>query len=76
MCFTGRRKLKSRQLPTKNVAGAAKWLETNVKISHLCFRGARKLKAADFYSKSRGSSQMVRNHSKNQPYVLQGRAEA
>ena len=37
----------------------------------MCFRGGRgSLKAASFQSKSHGSSKMVRDHCKNQPYVL------
>ena len=33
------------QASIQKAAGAAKWSETMVKISHMCFRGARKLKS-------------------------------
>ena len=64
------------QASTQKAAGAAKRSETILKISHMCFRGARKRKSCKLPLKNRGSSQMVRNHFKNQPYVLQGGAEA
>ena len=33
------------QASIQKAAGAAKWSETIIKISHMCFRGARKLKS-------------------------------
>ena len=55
----GRAEAQKPQASTQKAAGAAKWSETIVKISHMCFRGAQKLKSRSFHSKSRGSSQMV-----------------
>ena len=75
MCFRGGAEASKPQTSTQKATGAAKRSETIVK-SAICASGGRgSLKAGSFHSKSRGSSQMVRNRCKNPPYGLLGLLE-